>query len=637
MNAITAPIGVFTLLVLASAWATAQTDLAKTSQIIVTGNRVIVNDIDRIAPGMFGVHATNITPEQAKEWGVDAIRSLTQAPKSFEANPAYQTHLLGLYDRYQPALILSEPNQWRETLTTIAKTAAESAKKSDGRLMIEFWNEPFLNWSVRPGVNYNGDYYDIAKAAQGGPVNYRGSDEPIPDLTWTRGLIAVHADDGKNDYLAWGYMPREITDESGVKRPIRAGDKYVFRGKQEMLVKDHWLVKDSTQKSYWAGNHNVRLYNQMLEVFAPAYKDANPDAILVAGWDFHIFQGNWDAWRTCFKPTIDAGIKWIDGVDEHHYGGDTRMVAVSYEVAVAYAQTAHGKRIRCYNTEAGGNLDPQRPDTVTYGQQTNARAGAISAMTYHLRDVIYLLSRMPDKAAFRAAHEAEHNGGDEYAFKLLKDLRGHLLDVRSANSEIWTVASLNGNKLAFIAFNDNAVEVTQIVTIRAPAGSTLNGGVQKQAHGGDAAPYITIGETKFEAAGESWTGNLTIPGKSAVAITFDLAGTPAPMMQQKDQYFAAEILRSIPIGAPVTYQITIPQAAEKPKRAVLRFATMSNIPADIAAQFNGKPIGIPSSSGVIDVEIDPTLVKSENQLLLNPGAMPFEIASVSLILTSEKQ
>jgi hypothetical protein len=609
------------VLLLAAAWGEAQVE--GKPDVHVSGVAMEINGINAIAPGMFGVHATGTTDAQLTEWGVAAQRKIHQDPlKDTLLSRSDRAMLQCLYDRYQPALQLTDPD-WRQTLAALARRFEPRGDTQPA--MIEFWNEPYLNWSTKPGVNYDGDHYDTARAVEGGPVHYRGSDEGIPDLVWTKGPMAVRAETGAKDYLAWGYMPRHLKE----------GDTYDFRGKTKMRVESRWLVKDTSQKSYWAGRHNVRLYNQMLETFAPALKQANPNATLVAGWDFHYYQGNWDGWFTCLKPTIDAAHQWIDGVTEHHYGGDTRHVAVQYEVATGYTLSTHGKFIRNFNTEAGGNLDPQRPDTVTYGQQPTARARAHSAMTYHLRDVVYLLARCPDKAAFRAAHEPEHNGGDEFAFKMLKDLRGRLIETTSRSHDVWAVSSLDDGRLAVVVFNDLSHEVTQTLRVHAPAGATLSGGSQKQVHVFDDTPHLRIAETRFDVIGTSWAGRITLPPKSAIAMTFTLAGEAKPRVQTRRQSFASNVIEKIEIGQPTAFAIELPGGA-KPAAAVLRVCSLSAIPADIAAQFNGKPIAVPSVSGVIDIPLDPQDLRPQNTLVIHPGATSFQIASVSLFVVSEE-
>lgn len=631
------PLAWLATILVAGAWVGAQVDDAP-ADITVTGRSVVINGIDHFAPGMFGVHASGLTDQQMSDWGIEADRKIHPAPLSSNLAPRDDRLILHcLFDRYQPALQLSDRN-WRDTLTQIAtRIGTKPENQTAAKPLIEFWNEPFLNWSVRPGVNYDGDHYDTSRAVEGGQVHYRGSDEPIPDLVWTRGLIAVRAEGGQKDYLAWGYMPRTVAGEDGKQRDIRAGDTYVFRGRDKMIVKDHWLVKDISQKSYWAGKHNARLYNQMLSVFAPALKSASPDATLVAGWDFHLYQGNWDAWKTCYKPTIDAAQQWIDGVSEHHYGGDTRLVAVSYEVAVGYTRTTYGKWIRGYNTEAGGNLDPQRPDTVTYGQQPDAQIRAISAMTYHLRDVIYLLCKMPEKAAFRAAHEASHTGGDEFAFKLLKELRGKIIDVQARADDVWTVASLDekNKRLSIVLFNDAPAPRTLTLAVNAPAGTNLVKGTQRNVASVAAKPYLTIIETPIDAAAAKWRGKITLDPKSAIALRFELSGEPTATAQSREQYFAKDFLKRIEIGQPTTLTIDLPPEALSAGRAVMRVVSSASIPADIVAQFNGQSIAIPAASGVLDIPINPAWLKASNKLIIHPGAMSFDIASVSLYTIHE--
>ncbi len=440
----------------------------------------VVEDQSTIPQMLFGVHATELSPERIAEWGVESVRLLHQNPSGVPTTPGVgdRANLRGIssvldcyFDRYQPALILTEPSTWRQRLRNLGQSFAAHARGQEAQSVIEFWNEPYLNWSVKPGVNYDGDHFDTSRAIVGGPVFFRGSDEAIPHLIWSRGLMAVDAETGAKHYLAWGYAPKTML-ENGVERPVRAGDEYVWRGQKRMQFVEHWLVVDTSQPSYWAGQFNSRLYREMLEEFARAAKEVNPDVKIVGGFDFHFYQGSWDSFRSCFKPMIDTAWRYIDAVDEHHYGEDTRRVAGSYELIVGYTLATHGKRLRVFNTEAGGMLDPQRPDTpAATNWNAEQPARAIGAFTYTTRDLLYLLRHMPEKAHARYAHEAHQNGGDEWAFRLLKPLRGRLLWTESLDTDLWSVASLNdAGEVCVVLFNDTARPREARVVIQIPPG-----------------------------------------------------------------------------------------------------------------------------------------------------------------------
>lgn len=605
---------------------------AQPVEIDLSGRALVVNDVSEIPVGMFGVHATRLTPEQQQEWGVESVRVIRQSPTTQPVlpgeGPAREFPNIAFvldcfYDRYQPALPLTTTD-WESRLIGLARGYAESARGVPA--FVEFWNEPYLNWSVRPGVNYDGRHYDETRAVEGGPVMLRGSDEPIQHLAWRRGLRAVD-ERGQTSYLAWGYMPRDATP----------GSTYDFRG-TTMRVEEAWLVRDVSQHSFYAGQYNLGLYLRMLVPFARALKETNPDVQLVAGWGFHLYQDGWRAWHEIHRPTIDASIRWIDGYNEHHYGGDTRNVACSYEVAVAYAQTAHGKRIRMYNTEAGGALDPQRPDTT----QTNANAianpvaRARGAATYMLRDVIYLLAKMPDKAAARYAHEAHANGGDEWAFKLLKPLRGMLMEIETNQSDLWAVASLREDELCIVLFNDNPAERELRLELTAPRGSVFLGATSARIEPIEAS--LAFREQRKEIAGPVGVLLDRVSGKSAVRYVLKLDAIPNPQTVARSQHFARELLQRAEPGQTMALTLSSPdEARARLEGARLRLLLPAGVRGDATIEFNGERVDVGSATHVVDVAVNPALLRASNTLQIRAGNRPVPMESASLFLITERR
>jgi hypothetical protein len=418
--------------------------------ITVTGRLRVVNGVSEVPRGLFGVHAMNgLTDEIARDWGIESVRTIEVNPTGTPRQPgtgqghglipSHTTHVVECwYDRFRPALQLTDPDGWDAALRERAATWAAAAKDLTYDTALEFWNEPYLNWASRPGSNYDGRFY----TRDGDVVMRRGRAEPT--LAWTRQIVAVNPDSGQVDYVASRYLPERI----------EPGQTFQWRQKTWEARHLPW-VRDTQQPSWWSGPFNRGLYHEMVSVLGPAIKDANPAATLVLGWDFHLFQDRWNAWNMLHRPLIDHAIAWMDGLSEHHYGGDTRAVAGSYEVAYAYALATHGKRLRFYNTEAGGFLDPERPGSgaAPGPDGRDAVTRRLQGSAYMLRDVIHLVAVCPDKAVARAAHMPDVYGGEE-AFRLLKPLRGRLMEVHCSDPDIWAVASLDGDALCVVAFND---------------------------------------------------------------------------------------------------------------------------------------------------------------------------------------
>jgi hypothetical protein len=599
--------------------------------ITLTGRALVVNGTREVPRGLFGIHATSLTPEQLDDWGVESVRLIHGGPSTQPSvpgkggaskYPAVKFVLDCFYDRYQPALVLTDPVGWEPKLVALARGYAVNARTTGVEHHVEFWNEPYLNWATRPGVNYDGQLYDESRAVEGGPVHYRGSDEPIPHLVWRKGTRAVD-ERGNTNAVAWGYAPRDG----------KPGDAYDFRGKKYKLV-EAWMVRDTSQRSFYSGQHNLSLYLRMLRAFAPALKQANPDVKLAAGWDFHLFQDNWRAWHELHKPTIDASIEWIDGYTEHHYGGDTRSVAVSYEVANAYSVARHNKRLLMYNTEAGGLLDPQRPDSPKPNPRDapDVLTSARGAMTYFLRDVIYLLQHCPDKAFTRYAHEAHLTGGDELAFKLLKPLRGTLLEVNSSDPNLYAVASLNdAGEICLVVFNDSDVKQVPRFHVAPPRGTSIRDGQAAEPREKDGRLTLTMSEMASE--GERIDFDWVIPARSAVRFRFALRGEARPARLETRQHFAPEVLMRVEPGQTLTLRLDLPaDELRNLDHAWLKLALPVELPAGAKVLLNDLPLEIAAGQALLLVPLDSSRLKPTNQLQLVASEQPLAVDMLSVVL-----
>lgn len=433
---------------------TASACVAQSADVTLTlsGRVRVVNGVDQVPRGLFGVHAMNgLTDAIAAEWGIESVRTIEIEPDGTPRRPgsghghgvipAAVTSIVECwYDRYQPALQLTNPDGWQAKLRRQATAWGRAARDLPIPIALEFWNEPYLNWANNPGVNYDGRFY----TRDGDAVLRQGRLQPT--LAWTDRIVAIDPISGRIDYVATRYMP------AGAK----PGQSFDWRGRPWEARQSPWVRDTQQPVIWWSGPYNRELYHEMVSVLGPALKDAHPQATLVLGWGFHLFQDQWKAWDLLHRPLIDHAIAWMDGYNEHHYGGDTRAVAGSYEVAFAYAMAAHGKRLRFYNTETGGFLDPEQAGSgAAPGPGGDEAANARQGTAYMLRDVIHLIDVCPDKAVARAAHMPDVYGGQD-AFKLLKPLRGTLMEIASSDPDVWAVASRQDDQLCVVAFNDSS-------------------------------------------------------------------------------------------------------------------------------------------------------------------------------------
>lgn len=611
---------------------------ADTPDVLVTGDLYSLNGASEVPRGLFGTHNVPLTPERIESWGIEADRSIDPNPSGAARKSKVPILVECLFDRYQPALMLNVPN-WDRRLERIARRYAREARGLDREPLLEFWNEPYLNWAVKPGVNYDGGLYQRPPKA-GEPMRTKIGGDLIENLVWDKPIpVAIREfNPGKNniDYLATRFMAKEL----------KAGETFKWRDRP-YRVEDRWWGKDLTQpESWWSGPVNREFYHRMFEVYARALKDENPDVTLIAGWGFHLNESNWQAWETLHRPLIDFGIEWIDGYNEHHYGGNTRMVAGTYETAYAYALGKHGKRLKFYNTEAGGMLDPERPGSFNSAVKGTDVERGRGAYTYMVRDILHLIDVSPDKAITRFAHNSHvTRGGDKSAFQLMRPLRGKLIATEpGSDPNIWSVASLNGDQYTVIVFNDHYQEKNVSVEISSPPGHLLYGGTIARTINVEGKGVKLVEEALAHSEGPHHRQRLDIAGKDAVRYLFKLrkqAESP-PRTREATQYAAPEILQKTSPGHPVHFQVELPSAALRADRARLRFVHESNLrwrAKDMKVTINDQTIPLRVSTDyTVEVDVPLSTLKNSNQITFHcaPDAKPILICTASLITEAHK-
>ena len=96
---------------------------------------------------------------------------------------------------------------WRSHLEKVSKAYGDAAKTTGFRHHLELWNEPYLNWASRPGVNYDPKYHKKYGIKQGDAVTISGDDKPTEHLVWKQGHYLMNRKTGgPTDVM--GYVPR---------------------------------------------------------------------------------------------------------------------------------------------------------------------------------------------------------------------------------------------------------------------------------------------------------------------------------------------------------------------------------------------------------------------------------------------
>lgn len=606
-------------------------------QVRVTGRLLEVNGQSGFPRGLMGLHAdTRLTEEMRQDWGVECFRQIHFVPGSgsvaWDKEGKLRAPFKDLFmvidcqgDRFFPALVLTR-RDYAEFFAEIGRKYAQRCKDLGWRGYAEFWNEPYLNWAERSRKNYDPKFYDVSKATDDGPVTIKGWDKPLAHLRWRR--LWARGEDGKIAHL----VPVPKGAKPGDTFRHRLGYYFTKNDEQTYTVVEHWDVYDPTAVSFWSGKQNYDFYMWMFLPWAKAIKETNPDVTIIGGWCFNLPANGWKAWELLYKPMIDEAIQWLDGVCEHHYGSDTRVNAATYELIVGYALAEHGKRLRCYNTETAGCVDPAVPGA------RHSNATPYGAFNYGLRDIVELTYRCPDKAAARVAHGSLTpgwgGGGDEFLFKLLKDFRGQLIETACGDLDVWPVAVLNGDRLVAVVFNNHNEERIIRLAIDAPAGTTLSAGRKVWVAAKEEKGPLSFHETPLPASGARFEGAVTIPQKTGVKLVLPLEGTPPAKTQWvRSQFFARGVLQKVERDKPATFAIKVDdELLARAEAANLKVVLEGMAGAEGSARVNGATVPLPRHEWIVEVPLNPKLLKGENELVFEASGRGYRVVVASLVL-----
>lgn len=626
------------------------------------GRAMLVNGQAEVPLGLFGTHAVWLTPELIADLGITCNRHLhTQpGPHSHAVSASGTLHAVNgrlpvmidcMGDRYQPPTVLVNKD-FEPFFERIGREYAERCKKAGWKGYVEFWNEPYLNWAERSRIAYNPKYYDVTQARDDGPVTIKGWDRPVTHLRWRRLWGAYRQDRTLKD----GTVTNEQRIAWTVPVPpgLTPGD--TFRGKESLYwrhfaetnltVVEEWGLVDPTAVGWWSGRQNLEYYLWMFLPWARAIKAVHPDQQIIGGWDFNLHVQNWAVWKELYEPLIDAAHPWMDGYSEHHYGVETRYIPLWYEVGTAYAQIKHGRWMRGFNTECGGELDPAvygaaAPDAAVADTATAERRKQVAQLTYTLRDIIELASRCPDKVGSRTANQirTDAQSGAAQALRFLRTLRGPLLNWHCDAPDLWPVAALHAQSLVLVVFNNANGPRELALEIAAPAGARF------------AAPAILTrietdpGATNCLAlldsrvpvpAPTNFTGTFAVPARHALRLTIPLDRAPATLAAvERRQFFARQgVLQELRPGARLTLNTDIaPALRGRATRAWLRLALEGPGVGAVQTAVNDAPVA-GAGAWLRDLPLDPAVLRDDNAMTFDLPADtgPATVVTASLVL-----
>jgi len=546
-----------------------------TIRIRVSGKIQSYNGQTKVPTGLFGVHSGNFQGFDAtkvKQWGIESVRNIQTVPTGNTYNPPTGiTQVVDCwFDRFNPPRNVENPLNWKSEFYQKATQYINSINGINREIILEFWNEPYLNWAYKPGAATDPQFFDTTARTTGGPVKLKGKSTPEPFLKWKM--------------AQWYSSPRWASNRQGVYNAISSawnqqlsvlnipypgltgvlnpGETYYAGTNREFTVINALRPVDTTQGSFYSARQNSLYYNEMYRVLADTVRKLNPNLMLAAGWGFEVHKDNWTAWKNLFKPLIDENHDRIDAIHEHHYSMDTRIIAADYEVMYAYAFKKYGRKFRFLNTEAGGYLDPQRPNQPGNSPgNVSQKKKAMNAFVYNSKDILYLLAHSSDKAYSRAIHEPQNtNGGARFSLENLKNLRGNLLRAESSHSGLWPVASISGDTLlTLVCFNQYPSSQNLDIEIIVPNGYSFMDGSFQKVDTTAGADTLTIFTQPISISSNFLAVKTSIPTSQTYTWKVRLSATSGiPDTTIIRQFFADSILTHIPSGSNTSFTVSIP-------------------------------------------------------------------------------
>ena len=642
-------------------------DAPRPVTVTVSGRTLDINATEMIPGGLFG----HFPGGGAKEMRMGSHRNIFRSYLSDGGKTAHDLTrdpaiavLIDVKggDRYQPSMRLTSAN-WQENcrnsgLSTGRELANYYSQTNRPEIAIEWWNEPYLNWSNRTRRNFDLRFFDESRAEEGGPVHLTVDGSVAPFLRWTRdpdappwlwmdraqwragrdaeGRVHRGADMAPPDDLADGETYtrprfRQVRNEETGRR------ERVQDGEIELTAFTPWYVYDLTQFTFWSGQSQLMMYNEPMLAFAGGLKETYPEAVFLAGWDFRVSEDYWAAWHMLYKPTIDAGIAFIDGVTDHDYGGDVTRMPANYEFVTAYGMTRHNKWLLNYNTECGENSDPSAyPEASASMRQAGKRW--LKAM-WSARKLVHALATVPDKARSFTFHWFDQQA-EGATFMALRNLRGRLVHAISDDSFVYVAAAIDGTdpllprpdymtpgiEMVVAIYNDHRDPREITVPLQAPTGTKFKQLIERRTRAvvseDDDAGLVTVDESVHNATGSehSWSGSLD--GGHLVVLTLPLEGTPLDRAEiQQRQFFANALLENVSHQQPVETSIAIDSdILDKASRAWLRVVVERVSEGEAQVEINGAILPLPRANTPVDavwmrdIPLDPSLLKTDNIL-----------------------
>jgi hypothetical protein len=641
-------------------------------KVEVTGKLIDINGTTAIPAGLFG--GFNMPTNAHKDYRLAMSRQGWGSFGKPSEDPVTHMMINCFGDRAAPSIMMKDAD-WKAKLEANATKSAEACKGTKGTHYVEWWNEPYLNWSNKNRINFAPEFFNIEEAREGAPVKLKVDGSDCPHLKWTQNYdaplfqwVSPRYTDGGHDKWrrgkdAQGKLSTSLFEPLPWNRglagwrasmlncppmDVKDGQTYTVTSKDaktgaeksaEYTAMTPWYVHDETQFTYWSARGQGRFYNEPMLAAGKALKAANPAVVYIAGWGFRPSEDHWAGWELAYKPTIDIGHEVIDGICDHDYGSDALKMAANYEVVTAYGVSKYNKWLTSWNTETASSTDPQAYPGAAEADKMNAANP--SKFTWTARKLLHTLMVCPDKArAFAWFGSRDNPGpsgffsakGEGVLFTMLKNLRGKLVQVKCDDPAVLAVASIDGTdaqnprpadmpqrkEMVVVALNDHREKRQVNLALAPPAGMKFKEmTVRRPQFGADGT--ITVQEHTSEPGGVS----ALLGPREMIAVTFVAEGEEAAKPQvQRRQFFGSSVVADVKNDKPVTQTIALKADDLKAaKRAWLRVVVESLAEGEGVVRMNGKDLALPRAvtpdnvAWVRQLALDVADLKESNELI----------------------
>ncbi len=555
------------------------------------------------------------------------------------------------------------------------------AVKADGRTAyVEFWNEPYLNWANINRKNFDPKLYDVSKAHEEGPVHLKIDGTVMPHMRWTQNFGAPVWNwcgsmqewrRGKDDKGRWtlpyampyhNWYPGKWPAECAKLNPpdsVQDGEKYTAGDGKTYTAFTPWYPYDPTQFTYWSGQGMLKPYiDPMLVYFKAIKEEAGDKALTIAGWGNRPSEDHWAGFHQLYKPTIDAGVQYIDAINDHDYGGQPTNLPASYEVVHAYAKTKYGKSLTFYNTECASSSDPQ-----VHGDSATTSVD-LAKFTWVTRKIVHALDYVPDKA-HNFAHFGVGGGfwsdeGEGVAMDLLRNVRGRMMHVVNPDPGIYAVACVDGtdpqnprpdnmsqeDELVVVLLNDHKTPREVNLVVRPMQITQFTGAVERYIDTPEGKPSLR--ERKVAVEPEALRISATLQPFEVRTWTISLIKLPAVMKPEKPvmrrQFHGPAILEQVTPAQPAKQLVKVDEASRSgAKRAWIKIVTERLAEGEGTVHFNDTAITLPraptpeNAARVVRIPVDVADLKALNTLIFSAkrGHAGYLLGMCSLVVEYE--